>query len=48
VEPLANIRTRFDAGGASDAMDVFMDEGVLSSHLRRMRAVYRDKTHCIG
>jgi GntR family transcriptional regulator/MocR family aminotransferase len=46
LEPLANVRTQMD--GFTPAltqmtMSLFMDEGYFSSHLRRMRAVYRAK-----
>lgn len=46
VEPLANIRTQLDGftpAAQQMAMSLFMDEGHFSSHLRRMRAVYRSK-----
>jgi GntR family transcriptional regulator / MocR family aminotransferase len=46
VEPLANLRTQVDGFTApveQMAMSLFMDEGHFSSHLRRMRAVYRAK-----
>jgi GntR family transcriptional regulator/MocR family aminotransferase len=46
LEPLANVRTQMD--GFTPAltqmtMSLFMDEGYFSSHLRRMRTVYRGK-----
>jgi len=46
LEPLANVRTQMD--GFTPAltqmtMSLFMDEGYFSSHLRRMRTVYRVK-----
>jgi len=46
VEPLANVRTQFDGFTPPVrqlAMSLFIDEGHFSSHLRRMRAVYRGK-----
>jgi GntR family transcriptional regulator/MocR family aminotransferase len=46
VEPLANIRTQFDAFSAplaQLAMSRFMDEGHFSTHVRRMRGVYATK-----
>jgi len=46
VEPLANIRTQLDgftAAAAQLGMALFMDDGHLSSHLRRMRVVYGAK-----
>jgi GntR family transcriptional regulator/MocR family aminotransferase len=46
VEPLANIRTQLDGFTPAlrqMAMSLFMDEGRFSSHVRRMRDVYRAK-----
>jgi GntR family transcriptional regulator/MocR family aminotransferase len=46
VEPLANIRTQLDGFTAPQTqmtMSMFMDEGYFSSHLRRMRGIYKEK-----
>jgi GntR family transcriptional regulator / MocR family aminotransferase len=46
VEPLANVRTQLDGftpAVTQMAASMFLDEGHLASHLRRMRAVYGAK-----
>ncbi len=46
VEPLANIRTQLDGFTPPQTqmtMSLFMDEGYFSSHLRRMRGIYKGK-----
>jgi len=46
VEPLANIRTQLDGFTpplTQMTMSLFMDEGYFSSHLRRMRGIYKGK-----
>jgi len=46
VEPLADLRTQLDGFSpalAQATMSLFMDEGHLATHLRRMRAVYAGK-----
>jgi GntR family transcriptional regulator/MocR family aminotransferase len=46
VEPLANIRTQLDGFTPpvpQIAMSFFMDDGYFATHLRHMRAIYRDK-----